>query len=638
MDAITRDLVIRLRWERSLVANPLVAEQKRALRFLGERRKGEVDLARDNARMIRERWREAQRMGLAANRQEREEHRRRMKDLLEFKRRREEAMGWVRGFGSWAGSAAMWGGAAGLGIGGMMAKGFVDAAREADNARMSIATMIQSADRIVKGPFSGVQESFTLTTDLIKQMRQAALDTPAGFDDIQRSFRDIAVPARMAGSSYKDIIDMSSSMSTLNKVLGFDEGVVSRDVQQLLRGDIGDVQTPMLRAIRLELQKKFKEGKQPEMLKMIRGALTIDPEMQRVFENSPEGRISQMRDEWEMFKAEAGSPVLAWINDELKKALDYIRANRDEVKRWAKALGEGVVDALKWIKDALKWVIDNREDIIGWAKWLASAAGLAVIASTISSIVGGLRTIISLGPGVAAALSGGGGGALGKAGGAIGKAGRFLGNAGLLAGAAWGVGELASIPFVNWLARDSEEIAADQRMIELGQASWRPTQYAAAESYINSPQSLLDFQANDVRFLELTGEIEEQKKIQKELRDRGDTNAASQIEWLSNIYGAILDRMDLTTNYSVMRWATDMAELNKYGTGELLKVRDSGVTPHTNNDFRGSKFYVTQRVETNNPAALARAGLLAGYEAVAKRPIRAKQRPGSVRLANGDRE
>lgn len=52
-------------------------------------------------------------------------------------------------------------------------------------------------------------------------------------------------------------------------------------------------------------------------------------------------------------------------------------------------------------------------------------------------------------------------------------------------------------------------------------------------------------------------------------------------------------------------------------------------------DFRGSKFQITQRVETNNPAMLARQSLRAGYEAVARYPIESTPRPGSVKLANG---
>lgn len=593
MDPITRDLLIRLRWQRSM-RSPIEEEATRSSK-----------LERQQARALRERWREARSLGLAANRLEREQHRQRLRDLTEFKKRWSEAMGLVKGFGDFGARTAMWGGAAALGVGGLLAKGFVDAAREADNARMSIATMIQSADRIVSGPFSGVQDSFRLTTDLIQQMRQAALDTPAGFEDISKAFRDVAVPARMAGSSYKDIIDLASSMSTVNKVLGFDEGVVSRDVQQLLRGDISEVQTPMLRSIRMEIQKSFKAGNQGAMLEQIRGALKIDPEMQKVFENSPEGRISQMRDEWELFKQEAGAPVLAWISEQLKEALDYIRKNKEEVKRWAGELGKGVVDALKWIVETLKWMWTNREEIIGWAKWLAGAMGLSFIVSKVNLL----------------------GIALGAAFGPVGAiVGTLITIAGIIGAI---VSNLNNIKVPDLQGKTGNDLGYQNRR-DFGKWGGAMATTGQAMSFMMHGRMDLAQEA-----LRQTGAAIDGRGAAGEDWSIAEGNRQRDIAF--DVMGRVKGAVDeAKRGMAAQGFRDDMAAAQVMNWRMIPK--DMGVTPVTNIDARGSKVTIHQKVETNNPAALARASLSAGFEAVAKRPIRASQRPGSVRLANGDKE
>ena len=53
-------------------------------------------------------------------------------------------------------------------------------------------------------------------------------------------------------------------------------------------------------------------------------------------------------------------------------------------------------------------------------------------------------------------------------------------------------------------------------------------------------------------------------------------------------------------------------------------------------DARGARVNIQQRIDTENPAMLARESLTASFEAIARNPIRARARQGSVHLANGD--
>lgn len=93
---------------------------------------------------------------------------------------------------------------------------------------------------------------------------------------------------------------------------------------------------------------------------------------------------------------------------------------------------------------------------------------------------------------------------------------------------------------------------------------------------------------------------------------------------------------ELRSKWQYTNSPTDKAEFQA-----ALKRYDSVLTYGDRMSFkidaRGSKFQVNQRVETNNPAMLARASLRAGFEAAARYPIESMSRPGSVGLANGRR-
>ncbi|MCC6621218.1 MAG: hypothetical protein IT385_08185 [Deltaproteobacteria bacterium] len=74
----------------------------------------------------------------------------------------------------------------------------------------------------------------------------------------------------------------------------------------------------------------------------------------------------------------------------LKEAVTWIKANREEIGKFAKAFGAGVVDAAKGLKDAFVWLYEHREDILAWAKLLGVAlmASLGPVAAAVAALVG----------------------------------------------------------------------------------------------------------------------------------------------------------------------------------------------------------------------------------------------------------
>lgn len=487
---------------------------------------------------------------------------------------------------------------AGVLIGGAAAGGlawsFLQAARGAQETRLALTTLVQSADSMVNGPFQGVNDAFRYSSELMAKMRQEAISTPATFEDIKNSFRDVAVSARNAGAQYDDIIKLSGNMSTLGKVLGFEGGVVSRDVQQLLRGDIGEISTPQLRAIRMQAQELYKAGKSAEQLKLIMDAIKLPEPLRKMFEESFEGRLATLQDEWALFKQEAGKPILDYLNQELKEALDWINKNREQAKRWARDIGEGVVDAIKWVKDALKWIIDHREDIISWAKWLVGAAGLVKAVSLVGDIVNGFKGL--------------------KAVFAVLASHPFILALGSLA---YLLGLLNTTP--------ASQAKKDKELLEAYRTGGTGGAVGAAIGGAMEGRGILGmtdaiFGAADT-YLNTKGVVDAAKERDAALK-RLESDTFNQTQ---NIIAELQKNMG---------FRQDMLGWRMPGGTDVAKA-DVAVTPNTNIDARGAKITIHQVVKATNPAALARASLIDGFTSVAKHVIQPRQRPGSVGLGNG---
>lgn len=555
MDAITRDLILTLR-VRKATMKPLEDATKQAKALARQQKQADEWQAGG----LKDRWREAMRMGREVNRQERADHRRRLAELRQLKEARARAMGVVGGVARAGVGTAMVGGAIGLAAGVGLTKTLVDEARSAQNEWLGMTTLINSADSMVGGPLANVNAAFKESRVLLDQLREAAAATPGTFDDINTAFRDVVVPARRMGAEYKDIIKLASDMSTMTRVLGFDQGTVSRDVQQLLRGDIGDVQTPQLAAMRFEIAKLVKSGKGAQALGKIQQALAIPTPIMAEFEGTFDAQFATLTDEWKAFAREAGKPVLGWLTEELRAALKWLKENRDEVKKWARDLSEGVVKALKQVKEILAWIASNSEQIIGWAKWLAGAAGLAVVVTAMNGIIMAVKGLIALGP------------ALG---------------------------------------------------VSMSRAFGPLTTAAAALGFV------VEATGADMGVVDTDKDFREFKKKNAGLEERLMRADVKETLRLQDMGQAALGNTPFDFR------PTRPSE----GPGFFDQVTPaSPLARVTNNiDARGARVSVNiDKVETDNPAMLARQSLTAGFTAVARQPIRARSRPGSVGLANGD--
>lgn len=592
MDAITRDLILRLRVQKA-ATKPLEDAAKQAKALARQQKQAEEWQAGG----LKDRWRDAMRMGREINRQERLEHRRRLAELRQLKEARARAMGVVGGVARAGVGTAVVGGAIGLAAGVGLTKTLVDEARSAQNEWLGMTTLINSADSMVGGPLANVNAAFKESRVLLDQLREAAAATPGTFDDINTAFRDVVIPARRAGAEYKEIIKLASDMSTMSKVLGFDQGIVGQDVRTLLRGDSADIITPMLNDVRKEVAELARRGKGAAALKMIQQRLAVDPAIMAEFSQGFDANFATLTDEWKAFAREAGKPVLGWLTDELRAALKWLKENRDEVKKWARDLGEGVVKALKQVKEILAWIASNSEQIIGWAKWLAGAAGLAVVVTAMNAMVTALKGIIAMGPGLATAL-----------------------------GPVMALATFLSMPIFEGKSGFEVFGYGASAMGAAATGGGRDWFFGANESTTKDAQRFMQ-DLSENKALEQLGEDlinmrspSGRGRGQRTMARPGDPDFVP------------FEMMDAKGN--LMTLAGKGA-----GSGFFDQVTPSSPLARvTNNiDARGARVSVNiDKVETDNPAMLARQSLMAGFTAVARQPIRARTRPGSVGLANGD--
>jgi hypothetical protein len=107
---------------------------------------------------------------------------------------------------------------------------------------------------------------------------------------------------------------------------------------------------------------------------------------------------------WTGVKREFGMALAREFLPLIKEGLTWLKGNRAEVGKFAKAFAGGVLDAAKAVMGAFKWIYDHREAILDWAKALAIVIGGIKVAGLIGDLgkLGGLGG----GGGVAGAASG----------------------------------------------------------------------------------------------------------------------------------------------------------------------------------------------------------------------------------------
>jgi hypothetical protein len=283
----------------------------------------------------------------------------------------------------------------GAAIGGAAAFGLVrhlvKVGEEAESAKLSLTALLQQASRESKAPFTGFETASEAAEQLRIRFRKLAIDSPVTSKAIRSSFEETTLFLSKAGMTLEKQAEFSRDIAVLEKQRGR-KGVVSRDVSQLLKGQISSINTAVLRGIRFDVRKMIRRGDIEGAAKLIQSKLRPDPKLLAAHGKSFGGLVSSMKDQLQVLKEEASAPLMEFISKKLREWLKWFKANRAAAKRFAREVGRRVVGAVKAVIKLVKWLARNWDTIVTTVKTLATVWIGGKLVGALTSAVGMART------------------------------------------------------------------------------------------------------------------------------------------------------------------------------------------------------------------------------------------------------
>jgi len=261
------------------------------------------------------------------------------------------------------------------GIGGIaygvssLVKQLVTVPAAADDARRGLAVLIQQSFGVTDwGRATAAAES------LRDRLREIAAVSPGTLDDYMESVRDLAIVAKGTGATLDDLARLTQTVVATQKVGGYQQGVVSRDIRQLLggQGSSAAIQVAGLKPIANEVAALARAGQKAEALRRIVETLQVSPDALASFEQSFDAQITTLQSNWQQFLERAGGPLVSALVTRLQTVNRWIAANGAKVGEYAKAVGTFAVRAVERLVSGVKWLSDNWEGVLSTVKTLAT--------------------------------------------------------------------------------------------------------------------------------------------------------------------------------------------------------------------------------------------------------------------------
>ena len=340
------------------------------------------------------------------------------------------------------------GGFLGLGAVGAAA-GLLKIASAAEDSQLAITGLIQKSSQLYKGTAGTFEQAFSAAQNLRAEFRRLAEASPVTSEAISKSFAGSTMVLSSMGVSLKAQAQLARSTAIADMTnAGSPAGTAARDVTQLLRGQFSAAQisTPALAGnIGRSIAKAAKSGQVKQALDLLNQALTPSPKLLSAYQTSFGGLMATLKDQLQVLGTEAGKPLLEFAAKKLKEWNKWLKANRGEARRIAKAIGTGLLKGIRAVFSFTKLIIDNWQLISGvvstlakvWLVQMVTQMGRLVAASAVYA------RNMKAGQ-TAGAVPGGGKGRGGKVAGAL--TGAIIGEGiGQSINAAFGTGTQASV-------------------------------------------------------------------------------------------------------------------------------------------------------------------------------------------------
>lgn len=193
--------------------------------------------------------------------------------------------------------------------------------------------------------------SLTVGAKVFERFRNSAIENVGTSTEMVELFNASLNAGLSGGKSIDQIAGLAEDATTLMHVIGNDLAQASNDINFILSGQAG-AENRTWRALRAQIgltAEAFNSLPASERFDRLAAAIRrfATPEVQQKYARSWAGLTSSLQEYIDRFATAFGGPLFEFFKSQLGTAIDYLTANRASIEATAKALGEGLVNAIK---------------------------------------------------------------------------------------------------------------------------------------------------------------------------------------------------------------------------------------------------------------------------------------------------
>lgn len=250
-----------------------------------------------------------------------------------------------------------------------------------ETVQLGIAATIKQFDRT--GKFKNFDDAMIESGKAIDLLKQKAVESPATFEQLVKSFQGISAAASSANIPLKQQVDLVVLMSQALSGMGIASEQILQESRALLTGNITEdaMAAKQLQITKAQIEKAKSEGQLFEFLTSKLAAYgEAGVRSQQTFNTA----LSNMTDALTLLKAEAAKPIFKQVTDEL---LEFNKAvGSVEARAAARVIGQDMSVLLKIVTDTVKSFAglsseQDRQSVSGVATQIA-------VGSLVQSFVG----------------------------------------------------------------------------------------------------------------------------------------------------------------------------------------------------------------------------------------------------------
>lgn len=239
--------------------------------------------------------------------------------------------------------------------------------------------------------------SLTVGAKVFERFRNSTIENVGTSTEMVELFNASLNAGLSGGKSIDQIAGLAEDATTLMHVIGNDLAQASNDINFILSGQAG-AENRTWRALRAQIgltAEAFNSLPASERFDRLAAAIRrfATPEVQQKYARSWAGLTSSLQEYIDRFATAFGGPLFEFFKSQLGTAIDYLTANRASIEATAKALGEGLVNAIKAVvgfgRRAIEFYKEHKAVIDG----LVIGGGIILAARQMAMLATAIRTV-----------------------------------------------------------------------------------------------------------------------------------------------------------------------------------------------------------------------------------------------------